>query len=714
LRYRSVQASRAALSVIIFLGSFSVQEAAAQSSDEAIEEIIVTSRYRAERLSDVPDSITAFTAADIERHRIERINRVASLTPNLRFSDDQEVGVSTLVIRGVRQNRGTGQPPVSFRVDGVSATNNLLTTQELFDIESVDVLRGPQGALYGRNAIGGAVLIASRQPTKIPEYGLRLSAAEGQDFVVAGSASGPISDDVLYRASFRVQDREGQLRNAYLDNAYVDYKESAAFRGKLLFTPSDKLTVDLRAQYLDQDGGSGYFMPGSDFYLPLPPPNPPIIVDVPEYEIQSNKIGESFVKSWETSAKIDYEFGWGTLTSITSYTDVESGNDQDLDQTYVEAIDILVIDNSETIAQELRLVSNDDTRLRWVAGVSYFSQERFRSLGTTFLGTPVPPAAQELELEDFAVFGSLSYDLNEDLEMTLAFRWDEETPKDTTQGRSETFTELQPKASLAYNFSEGLLGYVTVGKGFRAGGFNNLAPGSNFEPGFDKESLISYEVGLKGDAYNGRLRGGISLFYIDYTDQQYFLFDQTGTQANINVPKSEIAGGELELTMLPTDAFLVNIGVGFTEPTDAFLVNIGVGFTDSEILEYEDIPGVLVPASEIIGKKVPGAPVLSANLALQHTAAISDSLDLVSRVDFEHRGKTYWTLDNVDTQPAYNLTNLSLALETERWTSRLYVNNVFDEEYIEWYFAARFIGLPADIAWPNRPRQAGFEFSWSF
>ena len=699
MRSRSVRASRAALSFIILLSSVSAQEAAAQSSDEAIEEIIVTSRYRAEKLSDVPDSITAFTAADIERHRIERINRVASLTPNLRFSDDQEVGVSTLVIRGIRQNRGTGQPPVSFRVDGVSATNNLLTTQELFDIESVDVLRGPQGALYGRNAIGGAVLIASRQPTAIPEYGLRLSVAEGQDFVVAGSASGPLSDNVLYRASFRVQDREGQLRNAYLDNQYVDYKESSAFRGKLLFTPSDKLTVDLRAQHLDQDGGSGYFMPGSDFYLPLPPPNPPIIVDVPEYEIQANRIGESFVRSWETSAKIDYDFGWGTLTSITSFTDVASGNDQDLDQTYVEAIDILVIDNSETIAQELRLVSNDDTRLRWVAGVSYFSQDRFRSLGTTFLGTPVPPAAQDLELEDFAVFGSLSYDLNEDLEVTLAFRWDEETPSDLTQGRSETFTELQPKASFAYNFSEGLLGYVTVGKGFRAGGFNNLAPGSNFEPGFDRESLVSYEVGLKGDGYNGRVRGGISLFYIDYKDQQYFLFDQTGTQANINVPKSEIAGGELELTVLPSDAFLVNIGIGFT---------------DSEILEYEDIPGVLVPASEIIGKKVPGAPVLSANLALQYTAVMSDSLDLVSRVDFEHRGKTYWTLDNIDTQSAYNLTNLSLALETERWTTRFYVNNVFDEEYIEWFFAARFIGLPADIAWPSRPRQAGLEFSWSF
>ncbi len=690
-------ASGAAALVGLALTSTAAEPVFAQSQADVIDEIIITSRYRAEKLSDVPDSITAFTVDDIERYRIERINRVASQTPNLRFSDDQEVGVSTLAIRGIRQNRGTGQPPVSFRIDGVSATNNLLTTQELFDLESVDVLRGPQGALYGRNAIGGAILISTRQPTTTPEYGLRFTAAEGSDYTLAGSASGPIAGDkVLGRISFRVQDREGQLRNAYLNNEYVDYKESSAFRGKLLFKPSDKLTIDLRAQYVDQDGGSGYFMPGSDFFLPLPPPNPPIIVDVPEYEIQSNKIGESFVKASELSAKIDYDLGWATLTSITSFTDVDSGNDQDLDQTFVEAIDILVIDNSETIAQELRLVSDDDRALRWVAGVSYFSQDRFRSLGTTFLGTTVPPAAQDLELMDFAVFGNLSYDFTDDLELTLAFRWDEETPKDLTQGRSNTFSELQPKASLAYRFREGLLGYVTVGKGFRAGGFNNLAPGSNFQPGFDKESLVSYETGLKGSAFGGRLRSAVSLFFIDYTDQQYFLFDQTGTQANINVKKSEIAGGELEIT---------------AQPTDAFLVNFGLGFTDSEIVEYEDIPGVLVPASEIIGRKVPGAPVISANIALQHTASLANDMDLISRLDFEHRGKTYWTLDNVDTQSAYNLTNLSIELQKERWSARLYVNNVFDEDYIEWYFAARFIGLPADIAWPSKPRQAGLEFS---
>jgi len=703
LSTEKIHALQTAVLVIVMLAIMPAGPGYAETVTEAeytIEEIVVTSRFRAERLTDIPDSITAFTIDDIERHRIERVNRVASLTPNLRFSDDQEVGVSTLVIRGVRQNRGTGQPPVSFRVDGVSATNNLLTTQELFDIENIVVLRGPQGALYGRNAIGGAILISTRQPTAEAEYDLRLSAAEGEDFTLSASASGPISGDkLLYRASVRLQDRKGQLKNTYLDNQEVDFKESASFRGQLLYKPTANLSIDLKGQYLNQEGGSGYFMPGSEGVLPLPPPNPPIFFGNPTYEIQSNRIGVSFVDSSEVSAKIDYDFGWATLTSITSYTDVESGNDQDLDQTLFEAIDIIVIDESQTFAQELRLVSSDELALRWVAGLHFFSQDRFRSLATTFLGTPVPPAAQDLKLENYAAFGHLSYDLNEDFELTVAFRYDVETPEDTTQGRKKTFNELQPKLSLGYNFSDDLLGYVTVGKGFRAGGFNNLAPGSNFEPGFDKESLVSYEVGLKGSALGGRLRGGVSLFHIDYSDQQYFLFDQTGTQANINVPKSKIDGGELELVVTPVESLQLNLGVGFTS---------------SEISEYEDVPGVLVPAAAIIGKNVPGAPVWTLNLGMQHSKALSNSLQLVSRLDYEHRGKTYWTLDNVDTQSAYDLTNLSIALEGGKWTTRLFVNNLFDEEYIEWFFASRFIGLPADIAWPSKPRQVGVELAYRY
>ncbi len=111
---------------------------------------------------------------------------------------------------------------------------------------------------------------------------------------------------------------------------------------------------------------------------------------------------------------------------------------------------------------------------------------------------------------------------------------------------------------------------------------------------------------------------------------------------------------------------------------------------------------------------MPGAPVWSLNLGLQHTAPLGKALNLVSRADWEHRGKTYWTLDNLDTQDAYDLVNLSFALDTERWEARLFVNNLLDEQYIEWFFGARFIGLPADIAWPSAPRQVGLELSYKY
>lgn len=687
--------------ILVFTALAGANLATAESDIiSGMDEITVTSRFRPENLQDVPDSITAFTAADIERHRIQRINGVAALTPNMRFSDDQEVGVSTLVVRGVRQNRGTGQPPVSFRTDGISSTNNLLTTQDLYDVASIEVLRGPQSALYGRNAIGGALLINTNQPTTEPEFNLRLSAAEGEDYIATGSASGPIAgNNLLYRTAFRWQDRDGQLKNDYLNSKEVDFKDAKAARGRILYQTTPALSVDLRAEYSNQEGGSGYFKPTSEGVLPLPPPDPPIFFGNPINEIQSNSIGESSVKFWELSAKIDYELPFGTLTSISSYTDVDSDNDQDLDQTLFEAIDISVEDNSDTFAQEVRLTSADDQSLRWVIGGYLFDQDRFRSLATTFLGTPVPAAKQDLELTDYAAFGNFSYDLKQDLELTLAFRYDAETPRDDTQGREKTFSEWQPKASLAYNFNTDALGYVTLAKGFRAGGFNNLAPGSNFESGFDEETLISYEAGLKASALDGRVRGSLSAFFIDYDDQQFFLFDQTGTQANINVPDSELWGGELEIAFVPTEALILNLGLGYT---------------DSEITNYEGVPGVLVPPEDIEGSKVPGAPLWSLNLGLQHTLPLTDRLEVVSRADYEHRGKTYWTLDNVDKQSAYDLVNVSLALEEDRWSARVFADNLLDKDYTEWFFAARFVGLPADIAWPSPPRQVGIEFSYRY
>ena len=165
------------------------------------------------------------------------------------------------------------------------------------------------------------------------------------------------------------------------------------------------------------------------------------------------------------------------------------------------------------------------------------------------------------------------------------------------------------------------------------------------------------------------------------------------------MPESEILGGEVELT---------------AALTENLVLDLAYGFTDSEIENYEDIQGVLVPASAIQGSNVPGAPVWTLNLGLTHEWRLRNGLALVSRVNYEHRDKTYWTLDNLDAQEPYDLVDVSIALEGERWEGRLFANNLFDEEYIEWFFGARFIGLPADIAWPSPPRQVGIEVSYSY
>lgn len=685
-------------------GATVAQEVSSSASQE-LEEVLVTARRRTENLQDIPDSITVIDGARIERLGIDRLNRAASLAPNLRFSDDQEVGASTITIRGVTQNRGTGEPPVAFVVDGVPFNNSLLSTQDLFDVQQIEVLRGPQGALYGRNSIGGAIVITSRQPTVVPEARVRLRAAEGDDYRFDGSISGPIgSEALLYRVSLMAQERDGQLKNKNLDNKLVDFKSAQGARGWLLWKPTERLDMDLRFQYSAQEGGSGYFRPWSESFL-----------GNTVGDIQSEIIGKSYVDFGEGSLKVDYRFDAGTLTSITAYNQTRSGNDQDLDQTAQAFINILVDDDVDTFSQELRFVSEVNDKISWIAGGYFQDQTRDRVLQTllnvrAFPPEPdfdpesavyveQPPAAQEATSEAWAVFGQLQYAFSEAWKLTLAGRYDSDKKADRTQGLDKTFSRFQPKVQLSWQPRDSLHLYGTVADGFRSGGFNNLAEGSQFGVGYDEEWLRSYELGMKSEFADGRARLDGAVFYIDYHDQQFFLFDSFGTQAFVNAPKSWIAGGELELS---------------AQITDDFSLTSGFGFTDSEIVEFDDNPGLIVPPSEIIGKKVPGAPIYDFQLGLDWHHWLANGFQVGAGGEFHWRGRTYFTLDNIDTQEAYGLVDARVWVGKDQWRATVFGTNLFDEDYQEWFFASRFVGLPADISWPSAPRQIGLEFSYNF
>lgn len=693
------------------------QDARSGADDAAIDEVIVTARRRSENLQEIPDAITVFDRTTIEDASIQRMNDVASLTPNLRFSDDQEVGQSTITIRGVTQQRGIGETPLAFVVDGVTVNNSLVTTQDLFDVEQIEVLRGPQGALYGRNSVAGAVNITTRGPTRQPEGYVETRLADGDDYTVQAAVSGPLySERVLGRLAIYDNDRDGQLRNENLGE-YVDFKDSTSLRGRLLIEPAGRLSIDLRYQYADQKGGSGYFMPGSADTEAnrLPGDTFPFPLNNTTYTIQSNVVGVSSVSFSDYTAKLDYEFDAFTLTSISGWHDLESRNDQDLDQTDREFLNIDVDDEQKQFSQEFRLVSTAEAGLRWILGAYYSEQERDRALAT-FLNVagfasggdwspenaffvPQAPALLNEQYETRAVFGQVSADLTERLELTVAGRFDDvrrenDTNNPLANGTKE-FSEFQPKLQVSYALTDTVNLFATYAEGFRPGGFNTLAsdPAVRFAPSFDSEHLDNYELGLKYASADGTRILNIAAFYIDYENQQWFLFDPFGSQALINAEESEIRGAEIE---------------GVLRPLDGLTLSLALGLVDSEIEAIGAEPGLTVPPSDIVGNEVPGAPVSTANFTAEYIWPVG-SLQGFARLDAEHRGKTYWSIDGRDAQEAYQVYDLRLGLRGERWSVTAFAENALDEEWIEYYVSRRFTSLRTDIAWPSPPRQVGVE-----
>ncbi len=716
-------AAAALTTLLMFAPAPAMAEQGAPGAEPALEEVIVTARRRSENVQEIPDAVTVFDRAAIEDAAIERLNDVASLTPNLRFSDDQEVGVGTITIRGVTQQRGIGETPLAFVVDGVTVNNSLITTQDLFDVQQIEVLRGPQGALYGRNSVAGAVNITTRAPTEAFEAYLASRVAQGDDLTLQGAVSGPLGTDrVLGRLAAYWNDRDGQLENAGLGGAYVDFKDSVSLRGRLLVEATDRMDLDLRYQYADQEGGSGYFMPGSADTEAnrLPGDTFPFPLNNTTFTIQSNLIGVSDVSFQDYTVKLDYAFDAFTLTAITGYNDLESNNDQDLDQTDRDFLNILVDDDATQFSQELRLVSTAEEGMRWIVGAYFSDQERDRSLAT-FLNVagfanggdwspesaffiPQAPAILNEQYETRALFAQTSWDLTDRLELTVAGRWDDVTRENDTSNPAangkKSFSEFQPKLQLGYTVTDSLRLFATYSEGFRPGGFNTLAndPAVQFGTSFDSEHLTNYELGLKYASPDGTRLVNAALFYIDYEDQQYFLFDPFGSQALINAAESEILGGEIEAVL---------------RPADGLTLSLAYGFIDSEITAIDQVPGLTVPASDVIGNDVPGAPVSSLNLTVEYRWPMG-GLEWYARADGERRGKTYFTIDGRNTQSAYEIFGLRLGLSGEQWTVSAFADNVLDEEWIEYYFSRRFIGLRTDIAWPSPPRQVGVEASYRF
>lgn len=665
-----------------FLGASSLAIGAAYAQTEAPrDEIYVTAQKRSQRLQDVPIQVDAVSAEELENKQIRQTSELARIVPNFTIERTDTYTNSVIVLRGIAQ-ASRADAPVAVIVDGVPQDDSKQLNKRLFDVEQIEVLRGPQGSIYGRNAEAGAIVIRTKAPTDEFSAFADLSYGNGDTFNATASLSGPIvPGKVRFRLAGNFYTSNGVIENSFTGEGADKVNHDISLRGNLEFLLSDQTTLRLIGNYSDFDAAGVIFAPvfsgdANDFVNP-----------------QSNFPNRGSGDSKNFTVHLEHEFPFATFSSISGYTRLDQVQITDLDFTPALGVGNNQPYSREITSQEFRLVSPGDSRLRWLVAADvlhskhYLATRVFADMGDpesdpfTFLDT----RPEKSRRTNYGVSAQIDYDVLDDLTLTVGARYDQDERKtlDYATGTylEETFDKFQPRVSLVYRFDDDRQVYATYAVGFRSGAFN----GADF-PIAQPESLTNYELGFKSQWADRRVTLNGAVFYNDVKDYQFSYIDFVA-RANVtsNIDKVSIIGAELELSANPVDPLTV-----FT--------NVGLAKT-----EIEDFS--IFPALE--GNHTPRSADWSIAAGFDYTQDISTDLDAFLRGDIQYMSERYWFHDNLDVQDPRSFGNLSAGIETDVWSLSVWAKNVYDTQAYDTYFPLQATGLPYDVAFPTRPRTYG-------
>jgi iron complex outermembrane receptor protein len=669
------------------------------AADGGLEEIVVSARRREESLQHVPAQVSVLSSEVIENAQIRNFTDFASMTPNMQGFENFRRGVYNLTIRGIPTVQG-GEPPATILVDGVQLSSLEFVNQDLYDIEQIQIVRGPLGSVYGRGAIGGAILIDTRQPTDEHRIDVNASyAGEIDEARLGASASGPLSSDrVHYNAAAAWNHTDGHIDNPFLDTT-CNFINERMVRGGVDIEFSDTVSLEASGGYLNGRNGASCILMTTDadpFFNDGE--------DVPD-EIPRDFRQYDDRELYHASVKLDWELGFATLTSVTSYQESDSYSPGDVD--FTAFIVPFIFENPVTVEawnQDLRLTSSDTGPLTWMTGAFYQDRDTFNGLDVHSV-PPLPPitllsSAQQDDSEAWAVYGQVSYDILPNLELSAALRYDEDQRNSEDENLpgsaiSETFDKVQPSASLAYYWTDELMFYASGGVGFRSGGFNAVADSAAVglpDRMFPAESATNYEAGFRGTFLDGRLRLSAAGFYTDFENQHFFFIDVANTaRVIVTFPETRIIGAELEAV---------------AKPTDALDLRFAFGLADGEIEDGGT-------RGDLDGNHSPNSHEYTLNLSAQYTWPVAATMDLRGRVDYEHRGPIYYDELNAHKFEETDFVNLGLFIEADTWSIGGFAKNLTDER-IPTFFGVNSFGPGVHGYIQNLPRHYGVEFRWHY
>ncbi|MFY0400858.1 TonB-dependent receptor [Brevundimonas naejangsanensis] len=699
------------------------QEApASEPQAAAVADIVVTAQRREQRLQDVPLAVSAFSMESLEDGKVESLLNLDGKVPNVVLAP---VGAypfaSAFYIRGLgyADVESSFEPSVGVELDGVYLSRNVGAVQDFFDIGGVTILRGPQGTLYGRNTIGGVVSVQSRRPSF--DFGARAQAtfgSNGRQELRAGVEGALVEDQLAGKFSFLTKTYDGYIKN--YDGRDMGAQDVTSMRGALLWTPTASFDATLIVDYTKDKGTGTAFENASLPSMVLPGFGEPADTDGDPF---LSHVGDDIFSDLEAlgvTLNANWDLGPVKLTSITGYRKTDTEVLSDFDGTPTPFMTVHRDETHDQFSQELRLASNTDGPLTYVVGAYYMTQEYDIATGQfgTVFGSPTAGSTiyTQQKADSWAVFGQADYEVLPGLTVTAGGRYSKEEKTFTTQPlfypNAETFEasfdDFSPKVGVSYKWSDTLMTYAQYSRGFRAGGFNGRA-GSFLAVGpYDSETVDSYEVGVKSDLFDHRLRLNAAIFTSDYQDMQQSVQQLIpGTLINqtlvSNVGAATISGFEAEATALLTDVFTISASVGYLDASyDEFMADLGDGLG---VIDRTYLP-------------MPYAPKWSNSVTFNY----KDDFDfgrVTAQASVRHMTDMYTSFStlNATTDLTMRQSNtvvdgsLSLELPDGRWRVSLWGKNLTDELVINNTFGVGNL-LASRVYQP--PREIGVDLSLTF
>ncbi|QIB66828.1 TonB-dependent receptor [Kineobactrum salinum] len=675
-------------------GAHSQTEDSRENSNQKVvlEEIIVTARGRNESLQEIPIAISVLTEEDIERRGIASVEDIALSTPNVNFNQGLGLNGFFLSLRGQNSERYS-PPPVAAVVDGVLQMMPAQFNVDEFGLEQIEVLKGPQGAIYGKNAIAGAFNMRTAKPDEEFEGKLFARGAEGDERVGKVLLSGPIIREKLglLGGVSRVK-RRGQIKNVN-NGEYVDKYEDTTKRARAVITPFEYLEIDLK--YTDSE------TIGPDpTYIESESGNPEKTDD----PIDSDGVGLSERDLKDRSARIVLHTPYASIIGVFADVDVVERSRLDLDSLPIPLAMGDQIQTDEGSSREFRIQSSGNGWFDWMIGRYDAKQEQLRD-SILFLSNPVTgeemPGLGSVELyksESKAIFGALSYYPLDSLKIDLEYRYDKNpvtkipkngfspgvgnpVPMEPEPPQSTTFRERQPKGTITYTPTSDISIYVSAGKGFRSGEFN---PSSRtFGDDIVKaETAKNYEIGAKTSWLNRRLIVNAAIFETDVENTQFKLFDiQAGTSIGVNYDKVRIKGFEVEST------YRIHENIG---------VNIAIGYVDAEVEEFTLPEGIEGEPSDFEGNRPQRVPKYTGNLGFDVSFPVYDNLSAFLRAQYRYTSTYFWDPLNDFERPSEELLSVRAGFSgyDNRWSLTFFVENALDETSTSDYQPVTVTGSP--------------------